>query len=1023
MRKNLLTVVLFLFLFSVQVARAQGITVTGTVISAQDGLPLPGANVVLKGTDNGTSTDFDGNYTLDNVPEDGVLVFSVMGYASQEIPVAGQTTIDVKLEESAEKLGEVVVTALGINKEKRKLAYSVTEVESEDLAVARETNVANSLSGRVAGLVVKGTNSGPGGTANITLRGLPSVSGTGSPLYVIDGIPMDNTQRGASGQWGGADMGDGIGNLNPDDIEKMTVLKGQSASALYGSRASNGVILITTKKGKKGDDWALNYTMNAMVEEAVDLTDFQNIYGQGTGGVRPTTASNAQGTNRFAWGERMDGGDVIGYDGQQYNYVPAKNSYLDFYRTGSNITNSVSVSKGTESGTFRLSMSNLTSKAIVPNSDLKRNTITLNVDQNITDKLNVSAMVNYIDQRTDNAPYLSDGPRNPNNFIFLAPNVDQTIFAPGYDPETGAETVFSDDNYVTNPYFITERGINDINRRRLISMLSAKYNFTSRIYAMLRVGNDVSNDKVFNVEPTGLAYTPDLEGALIARGQSERSELNVDGMFGATVDLTEDIELDALAGASLRKNKYESVILNGSQFVIPFLYSPTNLRTYNREYIFNEREVHSAYYSVGLGYKDFLTLTTTGRYDVYSTLSSPGGSDNNLFSPSVTGAFIFSDLLNTESLTFGKLRASYAVTSGEPTEAYQNRFYYTSGNTYSGVPTGESPLELPNTDLKPFSTSEVEFGLELSFFNNRLSFDVAYFDKKTKDEIIATNTSIASGFNSGWVGTGSTQNRGLEFLVSGTPIRSDNFSWRSSFNFTSVKNEVLQTDEDNNPINLGQNRATLGDAVTAYVVGKAGPQIMAYDYAYDDNGNIVVNESGLPVRGDLKTWGTVLPTFYGGWNNEFRYKNFTLSFLIDFNYGNKVLSATEYYSQYRGLHKNTLIGRENGITTNGVTASAENYYQALAQNVTRTSIVDGDFIKFRQLSIGYTLPDELFEKMPVLKGVDISLVARNLFFLMRKADNIDPEANFGSTIDYSGIEGTSLPSTRSFGVNINFKLN
>ncbi|UGU16483.1 SusC/RagA family TonB-linked outer membrane protein [Sinomicrobium kalidii] len=1018
-----MAMVMFLSLLSVQLVWAQDITITGVVTEAVNGMPLPGANVVLKGTNNGASTDFDGNYTISNIPEDGILVFSIIGYATREIPVNGRTDIDVTLEESTEQLGEVVVTALGINKERRKLAYAVTEVGSEDLTQAREVNVANSLSGRVAGLVVKGTNSGPGGTAKVTLRGLPSISGTGSPLYVIDGIPMDNTQRGSAGQWGGGDNGDGIGNINPDDIEKMTVLKGQSASALYGSRASNGVILITTKKGSKQDDWSLNYTMNAMMEDAVDFTDFQKQYGQGVEGFRPTTAAEALGTTRFAWGERLDGGSVIGYDGEQYSYAPTQNDYLSFYRTGSNITNSISVSKGMESGSFRLSLSNLTSNSIVPNSDIQRNTVTLNVDQNITDKLNISAMVNYIDQRSDNIPFLSDGPRNPNNFLFLAPNVDHSIFAPGYDPETGAETIFSDDNFVTNPYFITERGINDQDRRRTISMLSAKYNFTSRIYAMLRVGNDISNDKFFSVEPTGLGYTRNLEGALNRRGQSERSELNVDGIFGATVDLTEDIELDALAGANLRKNKFESVSLNGAQFVIPFLYSPTNLRTFNREYLFNEREVHSAYYSVGFGYKDFLTLTTTGRYDVYSTLSSPQMSDNSLFSPSITGAFIFSEFLNMESLSFGKLRASYAVTSGEPAEAYQNQFYYSSGNTYSGAPTGESPLALPNIDLRPFTTSEMEFGMELNFFSNRLTFDIAYFDKKTHDEIIATNLSIASGFNSGWVATGSTRNKGLEVLISGMPVRNENFSWRSSFNLSAVQNKVLNTDENGNPITLGQNRATLGDAVTAYVEGEAGPQIMAYDYAYDESGNIMVDDAGLPVRGDLKTWGTVLPTLYGGWNNEFRYKNFNLSFLIDYNYGNKVLSATEYYSHYRGLHKNTLTGRETGITTNGVAAPAEEYYQALVQNVTRTSVVDGDFIKLRQLAIGYTFPDEMFEKISVLKGVNISLVARNLFFLMRKADNIDPEANFGSTINYTGIEGTSLPSTRSFGVNVNFKLN
>ncbi|WP_200975138.1 SusC/RagA family TonB-linked outer membrane protein [Echinicola sp. 20G] len=1018
MKKKLHALLLFALVLFSHALWAQTKTITGTVTDASDGSAIPGVNVFVKGTSSGTSTDLDGKYSL-SVPEDAIVVYSFIGYTIQEISVAGKSTIDVALVQDSEELGEVVVTALGISKEKEKLGYSVTEVGSETLNKARETNVANSLAGRVAGLVVKGTSSGPGGTAKITLRGLPSISGTGSPLYVINGIPMDNSQRGSAGQWGGSDNGDGIGNLSPDDIETMTVLKGQSASALYGSRASNGVILITTKKGKKGSDWSLNYTMNFMAEQPVDFTDFQDVYGQGTGGIKPTTADDARTTGRLAWGARMDGSQVIGYDGNQYNYSPSGENYIDFYETGTNLTNTVAVSKGFAEGSFRLSLSNLDANSIVPNSGVKRNTINLNVEQNLTDKLNVSAMINYIDQQSDNIPFLSDGPKNPNNFLFLAPNINPAIFSPGYNPETGAEIVFSDDIYVTNPYFIVNQGENDLGRRRTISALSAKYNFTDKIYAMLRLGNDVSNDKFFGVDPYGLAYSADLKGNLSSRGQSERSELNLEAIFGATVDLTEDIELDAVLGANKRNNKFETVGVGGSRFVLPYLYSPFNVETFSRSYDYNEREVNSGYYSLGFAYKDFLTLTTTGRYDVYSTLPLD---NNSIFSPSVSMAFIFSQFMNVSALDFGKLRASYAVTSGEPFDAYQSKFYYTSANSYNGVPAGSSPTALPNLSLKPFTTDELEFGLDLSFFKGRLSFDVAYFNKTTHDEIMNANLSVTSGFTSAVVATGSTSNKGLELLVSGSPIVTPTFSWTSSFNFTNVKNEVLSTDDNNNPVNLGQNRATLGNAVTAYVVGESGPQIRAYDYAYDSNGDIMVDASGLPVRGELKNYGSVLPTVYGGWNNEFRFKQVNFSFLIDYNFGNKVLSATEFYSHFRGLHKNTLVGREDGVTTNGVTADAQSYYQALVQNVTSTSVVDGDFIKLRQVTLGYTFPDKWFANTPVLGGMNVSLVGRNLAILMRKADNIDPEASFGSNINYTGIEGTSLPSTRSFGFNLNFKL-
>ncbi|WP_439489038.1 SusC/RagA family TonB-linked outer membrane protein [Algoriphagus sp.] len=1001
-------------------AQAQQRILKGVVTAASDGLPMPGVTILDKSTKTGTTTNVDGEYSI-SVDTNSILVFSFIGYASQEIPVGNQSELNVLLDEDASELSEVVVTALGISKDKATLGYSLTEVGSESLTTARENNVANSLAGRVAGLVVKGTNSGPGGTSKITLRGLPSISGTGSPLYVINGIPMDNTQRGSAGEWGGGDSGDGIGNLSPDDIESMTVLKGQAASALYGTRASNGVILITTKKGAKGGDWSLNYTMNYMADVAADFTDFQQVYGQGVGGVRPTTATDAQTTGRLAWGGRMDGTPVIGFDGNQYPYSPSNDRYIDFYRTGSNFTNTVSVSKGLgEDGSFRMSVSNVDAKSIVPNSGVDRLTINLNVEQNITDKLSVTAMVNYIDQKSNNIPRLSDGPQNPNNFLLLAPNISQSIFAPGYNIETGAETVFSDDIYVTNPYFVVNQGINDLGRKRVISAISTKYDFTKDIYAMIRVGNDASNDDFFSVEPYGLAYTADLRGNLSGRGQSQRSETNIDGILGGKFNLTEKLNLDVLAGANMRNNKYESVGVGGSRFVLPYLYSPFNLETFSRTYEYNEREVHSAFYSVGIGYDNILTLTTTGRYDVYSTLPL---ADNNIFSPSVAAAFVFSELMNSSALDFGKFRASYAVTSGEPFDAYITDFYYSSANSYNGVPAGTSPTSLPNLNLKPFTTSEIELGVDLSFFNNRLGFDIAYYEKETHNEIMNASYSIASGFNSAVVATGSTSNKGLEVLVTGTPVQTTNFTWKTSFNLSKVKNEVLSTDNNNNPVNLGQNRATLGNAVTAYVVGEAGPQIRAYDYAYNADGSIQVDEAGLPVRGELINMGTVLPTLYGGWNNEFYYKGITFSFLIDYNYGNKVLSATEFYSTFRGLNQVTLEGREEGVTNGGVTAPAQEYYQALAQNITSTSVVDGDFIKLRQLTLGYSFPEKWFGNMPILKGLDVSLVGRNLGFLMRKAKNIDPEASFGSNINYTGIEGGNLPSTRSFGFNLNFKLN
>lgn len=1020
--KGVIPLGLFL-LFASLTSFAQERTVSGKVIDEKD-QGLPGVSVTVKGTTRGTNADAEGNFSLAGVKDADVLVFSSIGYLKQELAVGNRSTVDVKMVPDVANLEEVVVTALGISKEARKLGYAVSTIGGDVMTKARETNIGNSLAGRVAGLNVKGTSGGPGGTAKILMRGMPSMNSAGSPLIVINGVPMDNTQRGSAGEWGGADGGDGLGNLNPDDIESMTVLKGQAASGLYGARASNGVILVKTKAGKKGD-FSVDYNLNYSLDAPRDMTDFQYEYGQGIGGQKPTTTALAQQTARMSWGAKLDGSDVIQFDGKTYKYSAQKDNVKHFYRNGSNFTNSVSVTKGGDNGSFRLSFANLDNKAVIENSGLTRRTFNLTADQNITKRLSVNVMANYIDEKIKGKPILSDGPMNANNGLFLATNIDQRILAPGYDPATGKEIVFSDDEYVTNPYFVTSQFVNDVDRKRLISALATKYQFADWIYAQARIGYDNSNDRIFKVTPWGTAYSNGAKGGLDELSNAQRTELNLDGLIGFNKTFS-DLSVDAIVGGNIRKNQYEKVSIGGGPFVLPYLYSWNNVVNFNRNYEVANTEVQSAYYSVDLGYKGILNLSTTGRYDVYSTLPS---ANRSIFTPSVTGAFIFTDLLDVSSLSFGKVRASYAKTSGEPTTAYGTAIYYGVGNSFNTVPTGNFPDALPNLFLKPFTKDEVEVGLELKFFGNRLGLDASYYTQKTKNEIMPATYSSATGYVSGVVGTGSVQNRGLELMLTGSPVKTSKFEWNASFNLTSVKNKILETDADNNPITLGSNRATLGNAVTAFVVGEAGPQIRAYDYKYASNGQIIVDASGLPVRGDLKNYGTVLPTLYGGLNNDIRFGDLSLSFLVDYNFGNKILSATENYAYRRGLAKETLVGREGGITTgvtesgaaNTVTATAQDYYTALANNVTAISVLDGDFIKLRQVTLGYSLPARMLEKWPLIRAVNISLVSRNLFYFMKKTNNIDPEATFGANLRYSGIEGTSLPATRNYGVNVAFK--
>ncbi len=1025
MRK--LQLLFMLLLFSSGALFAQTRVLTGTVRDSSGNTPLAYVTVKVKGQNINATTGTDGAFSI-NLPSAGaVLEVSYVGYETQTIDVSGeQTNLLILLGRSQAVLGEVVVTALGISKDARKVGYAITTVNGDVMNKARETNVALSLEGRVAGLSVHGTNGGPGGTARILLRGMPSINSSGAPLFVINGVPMDNTQRGSTNEWGGADLGDGIGNLNPDDIETMTVLKGQSASALYGARASNGVILITTKSGKKGT-FSIDYNTNYTLEKVIDYTDFQYEYGQGEQGLKPTAAT-ARNTTRLSWGTKLDGTPVPAFDGNSYAYSAVKDNMSNFYRTAPSFTNTIAVSSGTDRGNFRLSVSDLDGNSTVRNSGVYRKSFNLNMEQKVTDKLKVSVLANYIDEFSKNRPQLSDGPMNPNNGIFLATNVDENILKPGFDPITGHEIQFSDDEYVTNPWFVVNQFVNNLNRKRLISAVTGRYSFNNWIYAQARVGYDLINDRVFHVTPWGTAYTTGeaFKGQLDELSQTQRSELNVDGLLGASHKLSTDINLDVALGANLRKSRYEETGVSGGPFVLPYLYSFTNVVNYGRSYGYSLKEVHSAYYTVDLTYKNFLTLNTTGRYDTYSTLPN---SNRDLFTPSVSASFVFSELAHINKLNYGKLRASYAQTSGEPNNPYQTTQYYGVGNALNGTPTGNYGGGLPNYFLKPFTLDEFEIGAELKFLNNRLGFDIAYFNRTTHNEIQSAGLSQTTGYTSTLVGTGSTLNKGLEVMVTGTPIQTKNFAWNISLNATNVANKILETDKSGSNISLGTDRFNHGAVNTAFIKGMSGPQILVHDYKYDAKGNIVVDASGLPVAGNLVTAGNVLPTLYGGLNNEFTYKNLNLSFLLDFNYGNKILSSTKAEAIYRGLDKSTLVGREGGVkvgvqedgSANTIAANAQTYYQKLSQNVQIQDVLNGDYIKLRQITLGYTISERAFAHVPLLRSLQISLVARNLLTLVKHSDNIDPEATFGAVINYVGIEGTALPSTRTFGINANFK--
>ncbi len=1009
------------------VITAKNEVVNNTVVSGKvvddKGSPLPGVSVKIKGTNLGTTADINGAFSI-NVPDNATLVFSFLGYESKEVAVNGRTSLTVSLVPASKGLNEVVVTALGIKKDERKLGYSVTTVGGDLVDQAKETNIANSLEGRVAGLSISGTSGGPGASARILLRGVTSQSGAGSPLFVINGVPMDNTPRGTSSEWGGADYGDGIANINPDDVESMTVLKGQSASALYGSRAANGVILITTKSGKKNSNFGVEYTTNYQLDHVRNDLDFQQEYGQGQFGLKPVSATDALNSGSLAWGAKLDGSQVIQFNGKEYPYSAVKNNALSFYKVGNTYTNTVAFTGGNETGSYRLSVSDLNNNSVVPNSGLNRKTFNFNATESVTKKLDINVVANYIVDNEKNKSSLSDGPGNPNNVLFLAPNENQSILSPGYNAN-GIDQQFTNDNYVTNPYFAAYKFVSNTQRNRLITSMSAKYNFTKWLYAQLRLGYDIINDKRIDITPTGTGYN---SAGTMDQSTGKTTEQNSDLLIGLKHDLIKDLlNLDLSVGANVRKHGDEGTSISGNNnFIIPYFYSLTNFGSRSSSVSYDQKQTNSAYYTADFGIKDFLVLSTTGRYDTYSTLPS---SNRGIFSPSVSGSFIFTDLYHMNGVDFGKIRLSYAQTSGEPTDIYSDAIYYNIDNAINSIPAASFSSALPNLFLKPYTLDEVEVGAEMKFWGDRFGFDADYFARKTHNEITSAGIDPSSGYTSHYVATGSTQNRGVEVEVHGTPVKTSDFSWTPSFNFTFVKNKILKTDATNTSEVLGTDRP-LNGANLAFVVGLAGPQIMASDYLRNAQGQIIFDASGLPQRGPQTPMGSTVPKIYGGFNNNFTYKRFNLGFLIDYRYGNKILSSTAYYSIYRGENKLTLPGRDGGIVGQGVTANgspnttvvnAETYYQALAKNVSALDVLDGSFIKLRQVTFGYTIPKTTLLRTP-FSAINISLVGRNLWTIMKRSDNIDPESGFSPLVAYAGIEGTSIPATRTYGFSVNFKL-
>lgn len=1001
-------------------------TVTGTVKDAATGEPIIGVTIGIKGTSGGTQTDKDGFFSLP-VSKGQTLVISFIGYLGQEIVVGDNNVINVSLKNSDNNLEEVVVTALGIKREKKSLGYSTTTVKGDEFTAARDPNLGNALSGKVAGVSVAGNSTGVGGSSRVIIRGAASMTGNNQPLYVVDGIPLTNQNQGSAGQYGGMDMGDGLNSINADDIESIQVLKGAAASALYGFRGGNGVIMITTKSGKGQQGLGIEVNNNFTVNSIYDYRDFQTTYGQGLQGVKPTSSDAAYDTYNQSWGAVLDGSDAINRLGNSYAYRGVDN-WDNFYRNGLTNQTSVAISGSDEKSNYRLGLNNIHETPILPNSSSNQRGANLNTTYKITPKVQLGMNLNYMFEFVNNRPNLSDGNGNTNaTLLYLANGYDVRWLEAAVDG-AGKELQPGNNVYFNNPYFLQYNKSNNSTRKRLTGGFNLRYDITDWLYVQGAATRDGFNLAFKQIQPKGAAADPN---GFINEYNKEFEETNFNYLIGAKKEFG-DFSISATVGGNSLKSKEEIWGTDGGirPFIVDGVYNTGNVaagtRTFKKDYL--EYRVKSLYGTADFGFRDFLFLNVSARNDWYSTLDPE---NNGYLYPAVSLSYVFTDHLSLPDwMNMGKLRLSRAASSNG-TSAYQRLLTYrTLPYEILERPVGTINNEtVPNEDLKPIRIAEWEAGLNMEFFNNRLGLDLAVYQKETTDDIVMVTTSTGSGYASAIKNIGELKNRGIEALVYGDIIRKENFTWRGSLNFGFNDSEVLDLGGQNNLI-FQDGLSNGGNASIQNIIGLSYGQIVGYKYKTDASGNRIFDANGLPVRSDnVEILGNGVYRFTGGFRNDFTYKNFSLGMLLDVKLGAKIFSGTNYNLYGTGLHKATLEGREGGIIGEGVTTTgevnttsidAQTYWKHVVnQNITEEFVYDAGFVKLREISFGYSLPTGMLAKTP-FKGASFALVGRNLWTIHKSTPNIDPEAAYTSG-NAQGLELNGNPYTRNVGFNLNLK--
>lgn len=1024
--------------------------VSGTVTAGGDGSPLSGVSVVVVGTTTGVFTDFDGKFTVECGNATSIR-FSYIGYESQEVEIASQTTINVTLQEIDVNLDDVVITAIGIERDKKALGYSVTEIGGESFVEAREVNLANALQGKIAGVNASNLSTGPAGSSRVIIRGNVSLTGDNQPLYIIDGVPIDNSSFGQAGLWGGVDEGDGTSSINPDDIETISVLKGANAAALYGSRASNGVILITTKSGKSRKGIGVELNSNFVFENVIDHFDFQDQYGHGRDGLAPVDANEAWSFgNSTNWGAKLDGSNVAQFDGVSRPYsFQADENMKRFYNTGTTWTNTIGLSGGNADHSIRLNASILDNKSIQPNAGYKRRNISTSYTGKFGKRLTVTSKILYSNEDAQNRPRIADSPGNSLNALFTLPvnyNVDDLLgdpnkpgavpegFVPQDGKEVGAEMQISNNLWNANPWWAAYQFDNDDQRDRVIASQVAKFEITDFLFVQGRYGMDWYVRRETDITPYGTGYR--RLGQMNERERRIR-ETNMEGLIGFD-DTYGDISVNAFVAGNIMRRSSETLSLNAGNFNIPFFHTVSNAANQTFGYGLGQEGINSVYGSATVGYKDYLYITGSARQDWFSTLNPE---TNSILYPSIGGSLVFSEMLGLSggAMTFGKLRASWAQVGGD-TDPYRLALTYQLGNGHLGQPDARIvQSSIPNSALVPLTSTELEFGVDLRFFDNRLGVDLTYYSQRTTDDILNASISNTSGFTATTINIGEMTNNGLELLLTGRPIQTKDFSWDISYNMAINNNEVVFLNEGIDEIRVGGN---LGEPRTRWafifnVVGEPFGTIKGFTQQMIDGQPVFNPDNGQPVRTtETSIIGNGVHRYTGGLTNTFTFKGVYLDFLIDFKTGGQIYSGTNVRQVGSGGHQMTVNpveglgfvseGREK-ITITGVNPDGEplnmtigpedtdGFWGAYSQLSDRF-VYDATFMKLRQISVGYSIPKSTLGTAPI-QGVRLSFVARNLALLINNVDNVDPESVYNNS-NAQGLEYFSFPQTRTYGFNV-----